>query len=116
MLISDLYRIGRKNRKKRNIFICPGDKKVIIPDIEKMYQNICEKELQQEFINYMMDNTPKDPSIGQWLQKHQFNEVDYERWKKYELDGGEAFSSRTSRPKEIEAFVKKCIWHSVCSG
>ena len=75
---------GEKIGKKEYIYM-PWRQKVIIPDIEKMYQNICEKELQQEFINYMMDNTPKDPSIGQWLQKHQFNEVDYERWKKYEL-------------------------------
>lgn len=63
---------GEKIGKKEYIYM-PWRQKVIIPDIEKMYQNICEKELQQEFINYMMDNTPKDPSIGQWLQKHQFN-------------------------------------------
>ena len=61
---------GEKIGKKEYIYM-PWRQKVIIPDFDKMYQNICEKGLRQEFINYMMDNTPKGPSIGQWLQKHQ---------------------------------------------
>ncbi len=106
---------GEKIGKKEYIYM-PWRQKVIIPDFDKMYQNICEKGLRQEFINYMMDNTPKGPSIGQWLQKHQFKEADYERLKKYELDGGEAFSSRTSRPKEIEAFMKDAYGISYVPG
>lgn len=96
---------GEKIRKKEYIFM-PWKKQVVIPDIKKMYEDICEKGLEKTFINYMMDNTSKCPSLQQWLEKFQLGEKDFERWKKYELDGGEAFLSRTARPKEIDAFIK----------
>ena len=36
-----------------------------------------------------------------------FLEKDYNAWKRYEMDAGEAFFAKgTARPKEIEAFVK----------
>lgn len=96
---------GEKIGKKEYIYM-PWKQRVIIPSIEKMYQDICGKGLENEFVNYMLDNTSKGSSLGQWLGKHGFRESDFEKWKKYELDGGEAFLSSTARPKEIEAFIK----------
>lgn len=40
------------------------------------------------------------------LLKRNFREADYEAWKLYEMDAGEAFVDCTSPPKEIDAFVK----------
>lgn len=65
-----------------------------------------EKGLGKEFADYMMDGRPKEPSLSQWLGQHKMQREDYERWKLYEMDAGEAFVSQTARPKEIEAFVK----------
>ena len=96
---------GEKIGKKEYIYM-PWKQRVVIPSIEKMYRDICGKGLENEFVNYMLDNTSKGPSLGQWLGKHGFRESDFEKWKKYELDGGEAFLSSTARPKEIEAFIK----------
>lgn len=50
----------------------PWKQRVIIPSIEKMYQDICGKGLENEFVNYMLDNTSKGSSLGQWLGKHGF--------------------------------------------
>lgn len=65
-----------------------------------------EKGLGKEFADYMMDGRSKGPSLSQWLGQHKMQREDYERWKLYEMDAGEAFVSQTARPKEIEAFVK----------
>ena len=33
-------------------------------------------------------------------------ETDYERWKKYKMEAGEAFVRQEARPKEIVTFIK----------
>ena len=97
---------GSEIGKKEYIYM-PWNHKVIIPDIYKMYQDLQKKGLGREFENYMMDSRAKIPSLGQWLGQHKFKEQDYNRWKKYEMDAGEAFAQdKESRPTAISAFVK----------
>ena len=96
---------GEKTGKKEHIYM-PWNHHVIIPNVEKMYMDLQKKGLGREFADYMMDGRPKGPSLSQWLGQHKMQREDYERWKLYEMDAGEAFVSQTARPKEIEAFVK----------
>lgn len=67
---------GEKIGKKEYIYM-PWKQRVIIPSIEKMYQDICGKGLENEFVNYMLDNTSKGSSLGQWLGKHGFRESEF---------------------------------------
>lgn len=96
---------GSKIGKKEYIYM-PWNHRVIIPDVEKMYADLQRKGLATEFMRYMMDGSSKAPSLAQWLGEKKFREADYEKWKRYEMDAGEAFVSGESRPKEIDAFVK----------
>lgn len=96
---------GEKIGKKEYIYM-PGNHHVIIPDLMKMYTDIQKKGLAREYEKYMMYTPPKGPSLGQWLKGKGFNSGDFIRWKRYEMDAGEAFVSQTARPKEIDAFTK----------
>lgn len=96
---------GQKIGKKEYIYM-PWNHNVIVPEIEKMYADIRKKGQEKAFVSYMMDAEPRGPSLSQWLQRHGMKEADYERWKKYKMDAGEAFVRQEARPKEIEAFIK----------
>ena len=55
----------------------------------------------------MMNGKDGQLALGQWLQKNNCSKQDYEMWKRYTMDAGEAFTSdKTRRPKEIHAFIK----------
>lgn len=55
---------------------------------------------------FLMDSRNGEMPLSTWLAQKKLREADYEAWKLYEMDAGEAFVDRTSRPKEIDAFVK----------
>ncbi len=97
---------GQKIGKKIYIYT-PWDHKVIIPDIQKMYEDMQKHHLEKGFTEYMMDSRNRLPSLGQWLKEQGFTRKDYEQWKRYEMDAGEAFAQAgRNRPKDIDAFVK----------
>lgn len=96
---------GEKIGKKEYIYL-PWNHKVIIPDIQKMYKALQRKGQAKEFEDYMMSSASKEPALGQWLGKLGYKATDYEQWKRYDMDAGEAFLSKTARPKEINVFVK----------
>lgn len=96
---------GTKIGKKEYIYI-PGNHSVIVPDIEKMYADLAKRGLESAFISFMTDSRSKGPSLSQWLKQYGLKEKDYEKWKKYKMDAGQAFVRPESRPKEIEAFIK----------
>ena len=96
---------GEKIGKKEYIYM-PWNQHVIIPDLQKMYAGLEKKKLASEYEAFMMDSRNNQMPISNWLGQNGFKEQDYRRWSKYEMDAGEAFQSKTNRPKEIEAFVK----------
>lgn len=97
---------GKKISKKEYIYM-PWNHCVIVPDVEKMYTALQRKNLTQGFQDYILRQGNYAPSLGEWLGKNGFKEKDYDAWKRYEMDAGEAFLTKgTARPKEIEAFVK----------
>lgn len=97
---------GQKIGKKLYIYT-PWNHKVIVPDMQRMYQAMQKRRLETEFTKYMMDYRNRLPALGQWLKEQQFGRADYDRWKRYEMDAGEAFAQAgRNRPKEIDAFMK----------
>lgn len=97
---------GEKISKKEYINLL-NEHKVIIPDSEKMYNDLCKKGLERDYIEYMLND---NFDLGIWMKNHGIRKADYQRWKRYEMDSGDAFSnvsdSRPVRPKEIISFVK----------
>ncbi len=96
---------GEKLIKKEYIYL-PKTHRVIVPDIQKMFGAIQTKGLLGEFTKFMLYTNNKGPSLSQWLGQKGFTFRDYEEWKKYEMDAGEAFVSQSARPKEIAVFIK----------
>lgn len=96
---------GEEIGKKEYIYM-PWNHRVIIPDIYTMYDDLRKRGLSDEYEKFMMDSRNNQMSLSNWLAQKQFRQQDYERWVKYELDAGEAFQDRNSRPKGIFAFVK----------
>lgn len=98
---------GRSIGKKEYIYL-PLEKKIIVPDMEKMYSVFRKKRQDQAYMDYMVKNY-KD-SFGVWLKQQGYSKSDYFKWKKYELDTGDAFlqakTGKTTPVKEIACFVK----------
>ena len=105
---------GEKIKKKEYIYM-PWNHRVIIPNVEKMYEDVCARGWEKEFTSFLMDSRNGEMPLSTWLAQKKLREADYEAWKLYEMDAGEAFVDRTSRPKEIDAFVKRCIWIALCT-
>lgn len=96
---------GVKLGTKEYIYM-PWNHEVIIPDMQIMFLAIQKKGLISEFTDFMMDSRQNTTTLSMWLKEHQFKSVDYEQWKLYKMDAGEAFLNPKARPKELETFVK----------
>ena len=96
---------GIKLGKKEYIYI-PWNHEVIIPDMQKMFLSVQKKGLIKEFTDFMMNAGQSGKTLSIWLKEHQFKLEDYEMWKQYKMDAGEAFLNPKTSPKGIEAFVK----------
>lgn len=96
---------GEKIKKKEYIYM-PWNHRVIIPNVEKMYEDVCARGWEKEFTSFLMDSRNGEMPLSTWLAQKKLREADYEAWKLYEMDAGEAFVDCTSPPKEIDAFVK----------
>lgn len=107
---------GEKISKKEYINL-PMEHKVIIPDPVRMYCDLCEKGLEKDYIEYMLNG---NLDLGIWMKNHGIRKMDYQKWKRYEMDSGEAFSNRSGsrpvRPKEIMKFVKDAYGNPYVPG
>lgn len=93
---------------KKEYIRIPWDQQVIIPDFNRMYQDIQKKGHGRQFEKYMIENDRDE--ITRWLKEMGYQKKDYERWAKYRLYAGDAFikanNGKSATPKEIAAFVK----------
>lgn len=96
---------GAEIGKKEYIYQ-PWNHMVIIPDVAKMYMDIKRKGMEDKFIRFMTDTSPKSMPLSMWLKENGYGGEDYVKWKKYEMDAGDAFSSGKDRPKGIMTFNK----------
>lgn len=97
---------GEKIGKKEYIYL-PAKKRALVPDIEKMYADLCRKGLGESYLRYMLDKNARD--LGKWLKEQGFSENDYKKWSRYELDARDAMfeaQGKSGSPREILAFIK----------
>lgn len=106
---------GTEIGKKEYIYQ-PWDHMVIIPDGMKMYMDIKRKGLEQNFIQFMTNTSPKSVSLSDWMKQNGYGRADYAKWTKYAMDAGDAFSSGKDRPKGIVAFNKDAYGMPYISG
>lgn len=96
---------GEKIGKKEYIYM-PWNHRVIIPDVDKMFEDLSRRGWTNEFTSFLMDSRNGQMPLSTWLAQKKLRGEDYEKWKNYGMDAGEAFVNPASRPKEIDAFVK----------
>lgn len=98
---------GEKINKKEYIYL-PNRNRVIVPDIERMYQDLRKRSLEKEYMNNMMKESRF--GLGQWLRSKGYREGDYQKWERYELDAGDVFqggpAAANARHNEINCCIK----------
>lgn len=105
---------GDKIGKKEYIYN-PKERTVLIPDLKKMLEILSKKGKEKEYIIYMSDN--KGYPLGSFLKENGFTFSDYEKWKAYEMEGGEILSKKGSNVLEnISCFVKDPYGHPYIPG
>ena len=78
---------GEKIKKKEYIYM-PWNHRVIIPNVEKMYEDVCARGWEKEFTSFLMDSRNGEMPLSTWLAQKKLREADYEAWKLYEMDAG----------------------------
>ena len=114
--VSPIYIGGGEKLGKKEYIYMPWNHHVIVPDIQKMYEDLANKKLAKEYEAFMMDSRNKQMTLSQWLAQHKFKEDDYKKWARYEMDAGDAFTDRNCRPKDIDAFVKDAYGFAYVPG
>lgn len=99
---------GKCLNKKEYIFQ-KNKARVLIPDLNKMYQGITKKGLERRFTDYLLSDAKKaDGSnrwdLGRWLRENNIGLKDYEPWILYKLDCGDFLQEKGAI--EIHTFQK----------
>ena len=94
---------GKSLNKKEYIYL-RNQKKVLVPDIGKLYEGIWQKRLSRQFTDYLLDGNDRS-GLEQWLRNNRIGPADYEKWTWYSLDGGDHLGEG-KRPIEIATFIK----------
>lgn len=94
---------GKALSKKEYIFL-RDSKRVLIPDVNKLYQGLQRKGLGNQFTQYLLTNDRVD--LSQWLEKNNISSKDYGSWIMYELDCGDFLQEEDKKTIEIVEFQK----------
>lgn len=94
---------GRNLNKKEYLYI-RHEKKVLIPDLGRLFSDVSRKQLGRQFTEYLLDKNDRS-GLEQWLRNHRFTPADYKKWTLYELEGGDHLGE-DKRPMEISTFIK----------
>ncbi len=77
---------------------------VIIPDQEKMIQDLVHLHKERAYEIFMLSGTK---SLGEWLLDQRIDKARIQKWKRYELSAGDAFikaDGAKGPPKDINCF------------
>ncbi len=97
--------VGSRNRLSKKEYIYDiRNKKVMIPNFQKMYLDIKKSGLEKEFQKYLLGDDEKVSTLHKWLLEHRFSEKDYSKWIEYELDCGDFIGK--VKALEIRTFMK----------
>lgn len=89
--------IGSGNELKKNEYFSVKGKKVIVPRLDIMYQDICRMNKQRSYENYMLRNN-RD-GLSKWLYDERIPDSYIEKWKSYELDCGDYIEEKGKQLK-----------------
>ena len=92
---------GQKLNKKEYLFLT-DEKKVLVPDLYKMYRLFEEKGLEEAYEDYMLTCSW---DLYKFLIKNGIGKNDFRNFSQYMIDIGDALDPLRSR-KEINTFVK----------
>lgn len=93
---------GTEINKKEYIYV-PENKKVLIPNLSKMYDYLKKNNLADSYERYMLYNNKN--TLTEWIRQQGINKKDISSWIKYSLDCGDAIWER-GRQMEVRAFIK----------
>ncbi|HHZ03316.1 MAG TPA: type III-A CRISPR-associated RAMP protein Csm5 [Tissierellia bacterium] len=102
---------GEKINRKEYVFHS-NDKKVLIPDLFKLYKGLEKLNLLKEYENYLLYDS-KD--LFAWFKDRNVDKKEYQQWMKYSLDSGDAVFEEKGK-KEILLFVKDSYGHPYVPG
>jgi len=94
---------GKTLGKKEYIFLF-NRKKVLIPDINKLYQGLQKKGLGTKFTQYLLSDGGMP--LNGWLRENNISPRDYQDWIKYELDCGDFLQEEGRKQIQINDFQK----------
>ncbi len=83
-------------------------KPVIVPDINKMFQDLHSMHRDRAYAEFMLNGKT---GLGQWILEQRIPEKSIDNWKRYSMEPGDAFvrqnnSRNAATPKEIMTFTK----------
>ena len=93
---------GSEVNKKEYIYN-QKDKKVLIPELSKMYGYFKKKNISNSYEQYML--TDNKNTLSQWVKQQGLQEREISPWIKYSLDCGDAIWER-GKQMEIRSFIK----------
>ncbi len=104
--VSPLFIGDGNSLDKKGYIYLPGQKKVLVPDLGKMYEGILRKGRSQQFTDYLLKSNGRSGlGLEEWLSKNYITPADYRQWIRYSLEGGDHLGEGR-RPVEIATFIK----------
>ncbi|MDR3259703.1 MAG: type III-A CRISPR-associated RAMP protein Csm5 [Fusobacteriaceae bacterium] len=122
--LTPLYIGSGKTIGKKEYVFSLNDKKVYIPDVEKMYKRIREKDKIDEFTDYMLDfNSNYD--LLNWLRDNNM-QSDFKGWTSYVIDANDGIIKDKNKftgrivdklaNKDIPTFIKDAYGNPYIPG
>ena len=94
---------GKTLSKKEYIFLF-RQKKVLIPNVNRLYQGLEGKGLGTRFAQYLLSDGRMN--LSGWLRENNISPQEYQRWIKYELDCGDFLEEEGKKQIQIADFQK----------
>lgn len=103
---------GQELKKKEYIKL-RGTNKVVIPKLDRMYEDLCYMGKQREYEKYML--TDNKTSLGDWIQNQRIPDKYIDSWKDYELHAGDAIIDK-GKTLQIMTCVKDAYGNPYIPG
>ena len=89
--------------KKEYVYL-PQEKKIMIPNMWKMYRGITKAKVLKQYETYLLSWNDKS-DLKRWFEDNRINRNLYEQWMDYTIEAGD-FTFDKNAKKEIILFVK----------
>lgn len=90
--VSPVFVGSGKNLNKKEYIFVRGRKKVLVPNINQLYQGLEKRGLGKKFTQYILTNQNNSVSkwgLNRWLRENDVSMNEWKQWIRYELDCGD---------------------------